>query len=247
MKATTATTETQLNAANEPVETGTWIDTLQPIIKEWQDDESDPLDGDAVERLCEIIKAKINLQQGNICEQVYERVMNNVKDEIAIVWHIEDVITRAKDTDVPVPTEDEAREILRLIDADHDCNSGVNWGTIDYYLTEYTTVDVTMNAKEQDFFIEEEPTEEVKKLSAAFNKVLNEWCLPKEMEEINRRNATPEYDGSSCASHDFYDANMAMAEAFVTVFEREIDLQSDTDIELWNAAWELSKSQKFAI
>jgi len=51
-----------------------WINLLLPIIEEYKDGSDEPLDGDEVGRLCEIIKAKINLQEGNITQQEYENL-----------------------------------------------------------------------------------------------------------------------------------------------------------------------------
>jgi len=64
----------------------TWIDQLFPIIAEYrgeaEEDQSvqrgreEPLDGDEVERLCHIIKCKINLHEGNITEEEYEELID---------------------------------------------------------------------------------------------------------------------------------------------------------------------------
>ena len=50
-----------------------WIEQLLPIIEEYRggavsfaNDENEHLDGDEVDDLCKIIKAKINLHEGNI-------------------------------------------------------------------------------------------------------------------------------------------------------------------------------------
>lgn len=54
-----------------------WLNlTLQEIIdeyKEWDYDE--PLDGDSVDNLVNIIKIKINLQEGNITLDEYEQLL----------------------------------------------------------------------------------------------------------------------------------------------------------------------------
>ena len=59
-----------------------WIEQLLPIIEEYRggavsfaNDENEPLDGDEVDDLCKIIKAKINLQEGNITEQQYNEIL----------------------------------------------------------------------------------------------------------------------------------------------------------------------------
>lgn len=54
-----------------------WIEQLIPIIEEYKDG-GDPLDCDDVDKLCEIIKAKINLHQGNIAEEEYENIIDHV-------------------------------------------------------------------------------------------------------------------------------------------------------------------------
>lgn len=53
----------------------TWTEQLLPIIEEYKDGDNEPLDGDDVDRLCEIIKAKINLQEGNITEEEYNEIL----------------------------------------------------------------------------------------------------------------------------------------------------------------------------
>lgn len=54
-----------------------WITQLEPIILEYRggNDDDEPLDGDDVDRLCEIIKAKINLHEGNCTEHEYEEIL----------------------------------------------------------------------------------------------------------------------------------------------------------------------------
>ena len=57
-----------------------WIDQLLPIIDEYKDG-GEALDGDEVDSLCSIIRAKINLQEGNITEVEYERILDGGKPE----------------------------------------------------------------------------------------------------------------------------------------------------------------------
>jgi len=54
---------------------GSWIEQLIPIIEEYKDGDNEPLDGDAVDDLVKIIKAKINLQEGNITEKEYNEIL----------------------------------------------------------------------------------------------------------------------------------------------------------------------------
>jgi hypothetical protein len=53
-----------------------WIKKLLPIIEEYKDGDTEALDGDSVDVLCNIIKAKINLQEGNITEKEYNIILD---------------------------------------------------------------------------------------------------------------------------------------------------------------------------
>lgn len=53
-----------------------WIEKLLPIIEEYKDGDTEALDGDSVDVLCNIIKAKINLQEGNITEKEYNIILD---------------------------------------------------------------------------------------------------------------------------------------------------------------------------
>ncbi len=50
------------------------------------------------------------------------------KDQIEIIWHIDDVKEVA-----PEVTDDEAREVLRLVNKEHDAEIGVSWDTLRYW------------------------------------------------------------------------------------------------------------------
>lgn len=56
-----------------------WINQLQPIIDEYKDGDDEALDGDGVDRLCDIIKAKINLHEGNLTEAEYNDILDFIK------------------------------------------------------------------------------------------------------------------------------------------------------------------------
>jgi len=62
-----------------------WLDlTLREIIVEYKEgSENEPLDGDAVDRVCEIIKAKINLHEGNITPKEYTEILDGTADSKA--------------------------------------------------------------------------------------------------------------------------------------------------------------------
>lgn len=55
--------------------------------------------------------------------------------------------------------------------------------------------------------------------------------------EIRERNASTDYGVGACATHDFCDANILMEQAFRSIMHRECDPASDSDAQLWNAAW----------
>ncbi len=54
-----------------------WITQLIPIIDDYLDGDTEPLDGDDVDMLCKVIKAKINLYSGNITEEEYNQILND--------------------------------------------------------------------------------------------------------------------------------------------------------------------------
>jgi hypothetical protein len=78
-------------------------------------------------------------------------------------------------------------------------------------------------------------------LAATFLTVLAEELTPDQLAEVYRRNSSmPVYTRlGPCASHDFCDANMVMAEAF-TRHGVEVDIDDDTQCALWGAAWALA-------
>lgn len=77
-------------------------------------------------------------------------------------------------------------------------------------------------------------------LGDAFVNVLNNWLTTYEMDLIKNYNATPAY-ATSCASHNFCDANMAMLTAFEVITDCEFDLENQAHIDLFNAAWDHAK------
>jgi hypothetical protein len=94
------------------------------------------------------------------------------------------------------------------------------------------------------------------RIADAFANILSDWLTADQWAEMQARNV--DYSDGVCASHDFCDANMAMAEAFETVTGREpafgfdtladgspVDpaaaIQADVDCDAWNAAWVIAK------
>ena len=83
------------------------------------------------------------------------------------------------------------------------------------------------------------------KLSNRFSLILRAWLTLDQMKQVVT--GVLDSDGNPFEVQDFCDANMAMHEAFLYVYNRESDGDSDADITLWNAAWDLSKKNKFEI
>lgn len=54
-------------------------------------------------------------------------------DWVAEWWYICDIIEQAENSGEQI-TEDEAREVLRLMIKEHDCNIGINWDVIDNWI-----------------------------------------------------------------------------------------------------------------
>ena len=91
-------------------------------------------------------------------------------------------------------------------------------------------------------------------LSNEFSRIVSSWCSIVQLTNINRLNSTEEYTGC-CATHEYYDTNEAMLQAFTKTFDREFtffndeipesEIQYAIDIDYFNAAWQLSKKNKF--
>jgi hypothetical protein len=64
-------------------------------------------------------------------EEAVQRAFN--PDWIAEWWHIDDVASQAEDKGQTL-TEDECREVLAMVMHRHDCNIGINWEVIDYWI-----------------------------------------------------------------------------------------------------------------
>lgn len=89
------------------------------------------------------------------------------------------------------------------------------------------------------------------KIAKNFSAILLEWIGTDNMAEVIKRNK--EYDPSTCASHDFCDANMAMLEAMEAngypyplsedeeVHRKEMDAYFD----IVNPAWNIAKRNNF--
>lgn len=78
-------------------------------------------------------------------------------------------------------------------------------------------------------------------LATEFAIVIREWLTPDQCREIDGRNAV-EPNQIVCHSHDFCDANEAMAEAFSRF---NVEAHYITDSALWNEAWSIAKANGF--
>lgn len=56
-------------------------------------------------------------------------------DWVAEWWHIDDVAMQAEDHGENL-TEEECRDVLAMVIRKHDCNIGINWEVIDYWIDE---------------------------------------------------------------------------------------------------------------
>jgi hypothetical protein len=54
-------------------------------------------------------------------------------DWFAEWWHIDDVASQAEQMGETL-TEDECRDVLAMVMRKHDCNIGINWDFIDYWI-----------------------------------------------------------------------------------------------------------------
>lgn len=81
---------------------------------------------------------------------------------------------------------------------------------------------------------------DVQAIAADFALSLKKRIGAKKFEEMRRKNATPDYGGGVCASHDYCDANVVMEASFRRVVGREPDTSDDADIKVWNTAWDVA-------
>jgi len=84
---------------------------------------------------------------------------------------------------------------------------------------------------------------DVVKLSKAFSYAIREELSKEDLYKVVKNNA--QTNDSSCATHDFCDANMVMHWSFGYVFQMELDLDKEGHTELVNAAWGMSKKANF--
>lgn len=61
-------------------------------------------------------------------------------EAIQIVWLLDDVFHQAREDGVEL-TVRQAKEVLQMLDREHDATVGVNWDTISYWIQEVTSDD----------------------------------------------------------------------------------------------------------
>ena len=81
------------------------------------------------------------------------------------------------------------------------------------------------------------------RMAERFADLLAEEIGPDKFERIKALNRTPEYASPICASHDFCDANMVMAQAFEEVAGHAPEANSESDADIWNAAWDHARQK----
>ena len=81
---------------------------------------------------------EVDIPQGrSVAEAEMAVKMTFNPDWVAEWWHIDDIIQQddgAEDESHSDLTEDEAREVLRLMTKEHDCEVGINWDVIDAWI-----------------------------------------------------------------------------------------------------------------
>lgn len=85
-------------------------------------------------------------------------------------------------------------------------------------------------------------TVQAENIAAAFVKLLREALTEEQWISMRAKNATPDYAGDVCASHDYCDANDPMADAFESVVGRPVDGDNAADCRLWGEAWAIAKA-----
>lgn len=82
-------------------------------------------------------------------------------------------------------------------------------------------------------------------IACEFATILKSWATPDQWQTMRETNARHARNGTTgiCASHDYCDANEAMALAFATIVGREPDVLDDGDSALWAIAWDRAKIQ----
>ena len=87
------------------------------------------------------VTIEIDLPEGQAIPDPRDVLRLTSPDWMASWWHIDDVQS-FRDYDENDPerlSDEEAREVLRLMDKYHDCEIGINWDVIDNWIDHVTT------------------------------------------------------------------------------------------------------------
>jgi hypothetical protein len=86
------------------------------------------------------VMIEVDIPDGKIDEAIYAVERQFDPDWLASWWHISDVHQHANilegiaNDEAEEITDEEAREVLRLMDKYHDCEVGINWDVIESWI-----------------------------------------------------------------------------------------------------------------
>jgi hypothetical protein len=83
------------------------------------------------------VMIELNIAEGQAIPDAIDIARLTDPDWVASWWHISDIHGQANgwgEDEASDITDDEAREVLRLLEKYHDSNSGINWEVIDGWI-----------------------------------------------------------------------------------------------------------------
>jgi hypothetical protein len=83
------------------------------------------------------VMIEVDIPNGKIDEAIYAVKRQFDPDWMASWWHIEDIHDKANGwtlDESKAISDEEAREVLRLMDKYHDCEVGINWDVIENWI-----------------------------------------------------------------------------------------------------------------
>lgn len=85
------------------------------------------------------------------------------------------------------------------------------------------------------------------KLSSEFSKLIRKTLGKRKLQQVIELNYR--YQGQFCATHEFIDANMVMFQAWKNIFKnadvKYFNVNDQSNVDLWNAAWNMSMKADF--
>jgi len=79
------------------------------------------------------VTIEVELPEGQKIPTAYDIQRLTDPNWMSIWWHTEDVQNHARDCNIKI-SEGEARVILDLAQDNHDCNVGINWDVLSYWI-----------------------------------------------------------------------------------------------------------------